>query len=558
MNQSLDIQKSKDSKERAAIKAVLRLQAEILQEGNVSMGSYVTDGEDRFIIGSSKRADIVVPHEKVSQIHAMLRLIESDILLYDLGSEAGTFVDGKKIVERKLNPGETFEIGGHSVRVSLLDRLTEKGGERALFWKCDCTVTPDRLEVVRLENGTVSDERTLLRSSKILFGRRNREMLFDGAKGGEVFLARNDSGNTHTVEALMPPGYVAEIFDGKNELVRVIEQDGSKFVFNTKEKVRLISPDQSREILILWQEQGARVSRVGVDHESPMLKKALGTCLAIALFLMTVMVYVVPLKHSNVEEAAIPTSSYERLTMAPPQPAAQPSAGEAAKEDDAPAKPDQQKDSPKAVNISSSLAKLLNKKSSLTAESIQEAISKNGSQTIRNASVKNANIQSQNISAGNVGGGAVNVNALSAGLSNSSGAKAGSLKGFGGGKGSTIGSSGFGGKTFDMSIGGEDEEEIGGLDKALIAAVVQSNIGQIKHCYERQLIVDPNIYGKVVAAWTIDGNGNVSVSNIKKTTMNNKVVEGCIAARIKSWSFPKPKGGGTVLVSYPFLFKSLN
>jgi hypothetical protein len=40
--------------------------------------------------------------------------------------------------------------------------------------------------------------------------------------------------------------------------------------------------------------------------------------------------------------------------------------------------------------------------------------------------------------------------------------------------------------------------------------------------------------------------------------MNNKTVETCIAARIKNWQFPKPKGGGTVLVSYPFLFKSLN
>lgn len=84
--------------------APIRLQAEVLREGNVSMGSYVTEGEDRFIIGSSKRADLIVPHAEVSQIHAMLRLVESDILLYDLGSEGGTFVQGKKIVERKLCP----------------------------------------------------------------------------------------------------------------------------------------------------------------------------------------------------------------------------------------------------------------------------------------------------------------------------------------------------------------------------------------------------------------------------------------------------------------------
>ena len=109
-----------------------------------------------------------------------------------------------------------------------------------------------------------------------------------------------------------------------------------------------------------------------------------------------------------------------------------------------------------------------------------------------------------------------------------------------------------------MSLGGDEAEALGGLDKSLIAAVVQSNIGQIKHCYERQLIVDPNIFGKVVASWTIEKDGSVSTSSVKKTTMNNKPVENCIAAKIKGWTFPKPKGGGQVLVSYPFLFKSLN
>jgi hypothetical protein len=45
---------------------------------------------------------------------------------------------------------------------------------------------------------------------------------------------------------------------------------------------------------------------------------------------------------------------------------------------------------------------------------------------------------------------------------------------------------------------------------------------------------------------------------VRSTTMNNQPVENCIMARIKTWAFPKPKGGGQVLVSYPFLFKSLN
>lgn len=532
------------------IPKLVRLQAEVLVEGGVSMGSYVTEGEDRFIIGSSKRADLVVPHTAVSQIHAMLRLVDSDILLYDLGSEGGTFVKGKKIVERKLISGEIFEIGGHQVRVNLLDQLSDQNGERALFWKADCTVSPDRLEVLRIEDGIVRDERSVLKGSRLVFGRGRREFLINGAKMGEAFLHRKDSGSSHTVEATLPPGYVAEIYNGANESVRLIEQEGSSFTFTEREKVRLVSADQTREILILWQAQGLRVARASRDSESPVLKKTLGTCLAVALFLGTVLSYV-PLKPEVVEEAATPKSSYERLSMdsapASSQQSEEPAQGEP-----------QQAQASKAASISSSLAKLLNKKSALTAESIQQAISNNGTQTTRSNNLKNANIASQEIATGAVGGGSVNVNALSAGLSGGSGGKAGSLKGFANGKGTSVGSGGFGGKGFDMSLGGDEAEALGGLDKSLIAAVVQSNIGQIKHCYERQLIVDPNIFGKVVASWTIDKDGAVSVSSVKKTTMNNKAVENCIAGKIKNWNFPKPKGGGQVLVSYPFLFKSLN
>lgn len=148
-----------------------RLQAELF-ENNASLGSYVTEGEDKVIIGSSSRADLVVPNESVSQIHAMLRILENkDIVLYDLGSEKGTYVSGAKIVEHKLIPGAIFEIGGHKVKVNLLDNPeSDKTDERALFWKNECSYKPDHLEVVRLEEGMVRDEKTLGRAGRIYFG----------------------------------------------------------------------------------------------------------------------------------------------------------------------------------------------------------------------------------------------------------------------------------------------------------------------------------------------------------------------------------------------------
>lgn len=534
-----------------------RLHAELF-ENNSSLGSYVTEGEDKVIIGSSSRADLVVPHSSVSQIHAMLRILENkDILLYDLGSEKGTFVSGSKIVEHKLKPGAIFEIGGHRVKVNLLDNPnSDQTDERALFWKNQCNYVPDHLEVVRMEEGMVRDEKTLGRAGKVLFGIRKNELPIDGAKRGDVFIARKDSGNKNTVECYLPIGYRADIYDGNNDLVRVFDQCSATFTFDAKEKVRLVSEDEAKEILLFWRQQGIRTGRQSKDAENPVLQRALLICGAVALLLLGVVSYV-PLKKETLEEATVPKSSYFRLSMesAPREKAEEPAAAGSNTNEQA-----QKPQESKAASISSSLSKLLTKKSTLTADNIQQAISNNGNQTVRANNLKNANIKSEEIASGGMGGGAVNVNAISAGLSGGSGGKAGSLNGFANGRGTASigGGSGFGGKGFDMSLGGDEAEAIGGLDKALIAAVVQANIGQIKHCYERQLIVDPNIFGKVVAQWTINKDGIVSTNSIKKSTMNSKPVENCILAKIKGWNFPKPKGGGQVLVSYPFLFKSLN
>jgi hypothetical protein len=38
--------------------------------------------------------------------------------------------------------------------------------------------------------------------------------------------------------------------------------------------------------------------------------------------------------------------------------------------------------------------------------------------------------------------------------------------------------------------------------------------------------------------------------------MNDLKVDHCVCREIRSWEFPKPLGGGIVIVSYPFNFTS--
>jgi outer membrane biosynthesis protein TonB len=110
------------------------------------------------------------------------------------------------------------------------------------------------------------------------------------------------------------------------------------------------------------------------------------------------------------------------------------------------------------------------------------------------------------------------------------------------------------------SVGVLDEEtEIeGGLDKDVIARVINSHLGEIRYCYERQLSAEPDIYGKVAVKFTIGAQGLVETQRVGMTTLRSAMVEGCILRRVASWKFPLPKGGTQVLVTYPFLFKSTN
>ncbi len=104
----------------------------------------------------------------------------------------------------------------------------------------------------------------------------------------------------------------------------------------------------------------------------------------------------------------------------------------------------------------------------------------------------------------------------------------------------------------------EETKVEGGLDKDVIAAVINSHLGEIRYCYERELSADPNLYGKMQVKFVIDASGSVINPRIGISTLQNAMVEGCILRRLVTWQFPRPKGGTKVFVTYPFMFKAIN
>lgn len=118
------------------------------------------------------------------------------------------------------------------------------------------------------------------------------------------------------------------------------------------------------------------------------------------------------------------------------------------------------------------------------------------------------------------------------------------------GKLSLVGSAG----TSTIPLGREALVE-GGLDRDLIADVINRHMGQFRFCYEQGLQGTPGLAGRVAVRFTIGGNGSVRTAGIDNSTMNSSVVESCVVNRMKSLKFPLPEGGVDVKVSYPFMFR---
>jgi TonB family protein len=132
-------------------------------------------------------------------------------------------------------------------------------------------------------------------------------------------------------------------------------------------------------------------------------------------------------------------------------------------------------------------------------------------------------------------------------------------KGGGGGNGSGYGrgAGGLGGRRAHAPDVVPGTAQVrGSLDKEIIRRIIRRHLNEVRFCYEKELMHKQDLYGRVMIQFTISGTGQVVASVVQQSTMNNPNVEQCIAQAVRRWEFPKPQGGGIVIVSYPFVLKA--
>ncbi|WP_242395885.1 adventurous gliding motility protein GltG [Anaeromyxobacter oryzisoli] len=133
-------------------------------------------------------------------------------------------------------------------------------------------------------------------------------------------------------------------------------------------------------------------------------------------------------------------------------------------------------------------------------------------------------------------------------------------KGRGGGLGSYgTGVGGLGKKgDRDVSIASGTAQVMGSIDRELVRKVIQDHAAQIRYCYEQQLAINPRLAGKVSIKWIINADGSATLPEVDRgsTTLEDSKVHECMMSRITSWQFPKPKGGGQAIITYPWILRS--
>jgi hypothetical protein len=92
--------------------------------GKYQGGEFPIAAEREILIGRSNELDVVLVEDMVSRKHAKISWNNDSLVIEDLGSTNGTFVNGEKVKRARLKEGDRVLIGTSIVRVA----VTEVGG----------------------------------------------------------------------------------------------------------------------------------------------------------------------------------------------------------------------------------------------------------------------------------------------------------------------------------------------------------------------------------------------------------------------------------------------
>ena len=95
----------------------------------------------------------------------------------------------------------------------------------------------------------------------------------------------------------------------------------------------------------------------------------------------------------------------------------------------------------------------------------------------------------------------------------------------------------------------------GEVDAASVAKTIKGSSAAVKRCYDKALLANPTLKGKISVTIFINEKGRVQNIEISEDTLKDAEVTKCIKGVISRLRFPKPDGG-VASVTFPFVFSN--
>lgn len=562
----------------------------------------------KMMMGSNPNCDIILSDNSISSYHAFIVIQNEGILIKDLYSEAGTYINGRRVQEGFLNSGDTLTFGTISFSVEGTESdipLINPDQDVAINKTQEVIELPPREGLVFIDGDYCDiqfDENNFKPLTEIpsLNFERDFVELDESTSTADIIQFKHDS-RLEVVSYINGLMLDVSYFDLKDGDYYLNSEKKSKFdiLFHTLPKTKIFSVNNGQIIFhvsasiqfsknvptvskdeALFITHGAeqlsiRLVDKGVSwkhlplfyRDREFLKQGGKVFAGVFLPLLLLLFVSLPVPEEVKQEVAVVyklPSPVQKATEA------------------------QEKSELTAENVTSKTENTGHKETEQPNQKVEFAAASQNQKVEAKAQATAAAAKApavapvkaysfnSSVAMNAFEGSAPKINATGTGKSNlkdttfSAGSDDGALV-----AGSNIGVSKFNGSDkagsgagsygsrglaskagFDSSYLEPKTVVLGSMDPELLRKILREYIPQFRHCYQQELIANSDkIKGIIDLNFTIDAAGRVSRHNIKaKDARFSQKGIGCMGQVLSLIDFPKPKGGGVVDVRQPLNF----